>query len=357
MKIGLICWKQGGGTSDYITPDKQPWLKDLIIKSGHYKGKVSFEKALIATMNHKYKDIEIMFINKYDKKLLQQNDINFVVSLNLLNAWEKSDSEYERVYKLMQDKSLNIYPNLQEQLFLYDKGKYLQYYKNKGIPIAPTFVIKDKRNAKNIIDKVSKKGWKSFVIKPYRAYATIGIGIFKTDGKNLEKKVNKYLEKNKKFPAFICQEMIEGFSKFFEIKSYWINGKFKYYVSTHCWSWLENYCEDDSFIDVSHIKKISPGVLKDIKRMGQKIVDLYPKMNKYSDTPFFLRLDFGCCIGNKMDGKNYFLNEIEYAGCGVLTEFASVNNALDIWAREYYKKSKEIYNMNHKRIKKRTKRK
>ena len=40
-----------------------------------------------------------------------------------------------------------------------------------------------------------------------------------------------------------------------------------------------------------------------------------------------------------------------------LTEFASVNNALDIWAREYYKKSKEIYNMNHKRIKKRTKRK
>ena len=36
------------------------------------------------------------------------------------------------VYKLMQDKSVNIYPNLREQLFLYDKGKYLNYYKNKG---------------------------------------------------------------------------------------------------------------------------------------------------------------------------------------------------------------------------------
>ena len=36
-----------------------------------------------------------MFINKYDKKLLEQNDVNFVVSLNLLNAWEKSDKEYE----------------------------------------------------------------------------------------------------------------------------------------------------------------------------------------------------------------------------------------------------------------------
>ena len=69
-------------------------------------------------MNHKYKDIEIMFINKYDKKLLEQNDVNFVLSLNLLNAWEKSDNEYKRVYKLMQDKTINIYPNLKEQLFL-----------------------------------------------------------------------------------------------------------------------------------------------------------------------------------------------------------------------------------------------
>ena len=198
---------------------------------------------MIASIKHKYKDIEINFINKYDKTLLEKNDINFVVSLNLLNAWEKSDSEYDRVYKLMQDKSINIYPNLKEQLFLYDKGKYLNYYKNKGIPIAPTFVINKKRDTKSIIKRVMKEGWDSFVLKPHRAYATIGIGVFNTDDKNLEKKISKYLEKNKKFPAFICQEMIKGFSKFFEIKSYWINGKFKYYVSTHCWSWLENYCE------------------------------------------------------------------------------------------------------------------
>ena len=24
VKIGLICWKQGGGTNDYIKPHKQP---------------------------------------------------------------------------------------------------------------------------------------------------------------------------------------------------------------------------------------------------------------------------------------------------------------------------------------------
>lgn len=347
MKIGFICWKQGGGTSDYVLPEGKSWLKDLVLKKGKYKGKISFEKALIATMEHKYKDIEIMFINKYDKTLLQQNDVNFVLSLNLLNAWESSKSEYNRVYKLMEDKTINIYPNLREQLFLYDKGKYLEYYKKNGIPIAPTFIIKTDRNVEKIIKRVKKEGWKSFVLKPYRAYATIGIGLFNTDDKDLEKAVSKYLTKNKKFPAFVCQQKIDGFSKFFEVKTYWINGKFRYYVSTHCWSWLEN-CESDSHIDVSHIKKVSQSVLKDIKSMGKKVVDLYPKMNKYSQPPFFLRIDFGCCIDNKMDGKNYFLNEIEYAGCGVLTEFSSASNPLDIWAREYYKKGKEIYNMIHK---------
>ena len=30
MKIGFICWRQGGGTSDYVsaTP-KKSWMKDL----------------------------------------------------------------------------------------------------------------------------------------------------------------------------------------------------------------------------------------------------------------------------------------------------------------------------------------
>ena len=36
-------------------------------------------------------------------------------------------------------------------------------------------------------------------LKHHCAYAAIGLGRFKTDNKNLEKQVKKYLEKNKKF--------------------------------------------------------------------------------------------------------------------------------------------------------------
>ena len=30
VKIGLVCWQQGGGTNDYVEPKKQPWLKDVL---------------------------------------------------------------------------------------------------------------------------------------------------------------------------------------------------------------------------------------------------------------------------------------------------------------------------------------
>ena len=54
-----------------------------------------------------------------------------LVSLNLLAAWEKSDAEYKRVLKLMQKPSLNFYPNLKEQFFLFDKGDYIKYYEKR----------------------------------------------------------------------------------------------------------------------------------------------------------------------------------------------------------------------------------
>ena len=225
VKIGLVCWKQGGGTNDYIKPKKQPWLKDVtIVKKGKYKGLIPFEKALQAALLHKYKDVEVSFINKFDEKLLEKNDVNFLVSLNLLAAWEKSDTEYNRVLKLMQNPSLNFYPNLKEQFFLFDKGDYLEYYEKKGIPIAPTFVVRKDRNPAKILQKVRKEGWKSFVLKPHRAYANIGIGKFDnkvgpvnsiaskqtssptvlhsmTHNPDAEADVSKFLTKNKKFPS------------------------------------------------------------------------------------------------------------------------------------------------------------
>ena len=76
VKIGIISWKQGGGTNDYILPKPyNPWKKDLkVVQKGKYKGKIPFEKALIAAMEYKYNDVEIMYINKFDEKKMKQNE-------------------------------------------------------------------------------------------------------------------------------------------------------------------------------------------------------------------------------------------------------------------------------------------
>ena len=370
VKIGLVCWKQGGGTNDYIKPDKsKTWQKDLkIVKKGEFKGLIPFEKALQASLEHKYDDVEVMFINKFDETKLKQNDVNFLVSLNLLAAWEKSDQEYKRVLKLMQKPSLNFYPNLKEQFYLFDKGDYLQYFEKKGIPIAPTFVIRKDRDPKKIIKDVKKKGWSSFVLKPHRAYANIGIGKFDnrapssnskysknsssstvlhsvTNSPNVEKEVSTFLKKNKKFPAFVCQEVINGFAKFWEVKSFWINGEFKYYIAMKASGAVFNESKIYTS-DTSDFGKVSPKVLKQVKEMGKKVVKLFPKLNPKSDPPLYLRIDFGCCLGNSMDGESYFLNEVEYAGCAIFTEEArkmyNVKNVFDIWVDAYYKKAKEF---------------
>ena len=365
IKIGLVCWKQGGGTNDYVKPKKQPWLRDVkILTKGKYKGLIPFEKALQAALLYNYKDVEVSFINTFDEKKLEKNDVNFLVSLNLLAAWEKSDVEYKRVLKLMQKPSLNFYPNLKEQFFLFDKGDYLEYYEKKGIPIAPTFVVRKDRDPAKIVKKVKQEGWKSFVLKPHRAYANIGIGKFDikhatinnvtstsstssnvlhsaTTNPNAENEVSTFLTKNKKFPAFVCQEVMNGFAKFWEVKSFWINGEFKYYVAMKA----ADKVFSESKIYGSNPEEfgtVSNKVLKDIKKMGKQVVDLFPKMNPHSDPPLYLRIDFGCCRDNTMDGESYFLNEVEYAGCAIFTQEGIGTNIFDIWVKAYYDKATEF---------------
>ena len=356
MKIGIVSWKQGGGTNDYVLPDKnKSWMKNLnVITKGKYKGKIPFEKALIEAMKYKYKDNieEINYINSFNEKKLKHNDINFLVSLNLLAAWEKGNKEYKRVLKIMKDPTINIYPNLKEQMFLFNKGDYLEYYAKKGIPIAPTFIVKKDRNVRRLIAKVEEHGWKSFVLKPHYAYANIGIGKFDVDGPGVKGKVAKYLTKYKKFPAFVCQEVIDGFAKFLEVKSFWFNGKFKYYVAMKASGKVFDIDDIDNPDDFG---KVSPSVLKQIKLMSKKIIDNYPSnLNKFSNPPMYLRIDFGCCKNNTLDGKSYFFNEIEFAGCAIFTEESKFKNITEIWADAYFQKALDYSKHNKKPNSKKT---
>ena len=123
IRIG-ICGGFGGDVIP-VSP-KEPWMKDIRKKyinptvMGIKKKGYLFEEALRVALEYNYKNTEVTYYDKtFNETDLATNDINFLVGINLLNAWEKSKAEYNRWYKIMENPKINIYPSLQEQFFLY----------------------------------------------------------------------------------------------------------------------------------------------------------------------------------------------------------------------------------------------
>ena len=172
VKIGIL----GGrlGETNPSTPYSK-WMENVPDKYID-DGWILNEAALAAAIEYKYPDSEVKYITNFNEKTLQKNDVNFLVGVNLLNAWHgNSKTQYKKWLAIMKNTKNNIYPPLSEQNFLYNKGDYLIYYEKKGVPIAPTFLIKENRDPSKILQKVKDKGWPSFVVKPDYAFANIEI--------------------------------------------------------------------------------------------------------------------------------------------------------------------------------------
>ena len=92
VKIGLI----GGGLHEVVSLDPyRKWMDHLDPKDIE-DGCSSIEQAYVASINYKYKDAECVFIDKFDEKLLQKNDVNFLVGMNILNAFQINRTLYEK---------------------------------------------------------------------------------------------------------------------------------------------------------------------------------------------------------------------------------------------------------------------
>ena len=137
------------------------------------------------------------------------------------------------------------------------------------------------------------------------------------------KKIEKQVRIEK--PLLLVQDFVPEFERFFEVRTFWLNGKYSHSLGTII---------DPKSLGVSGFEKVNfaypeseydekvfdtydtlPEVLDDkliqkLKTMGRKILKIIPQ-SKYGD-PFIFRIDFGCCINNKNVCRDYFVNEIEY---------------------------------------------
>ena len=73
---------------------------------------------LVAAIEYQYPDAEVKYLKNFTEKTLQKNDVNYLVGVNLLNAWHGSDKMYKKWLGIMKNKKNNIYPPLSYKIFI-----------------------------------------------------------------------------------------------------------------------------------------------------------------------------------------------------------------------------------------------
>lgn len=343
MKIGFIT-----GKDDEISLHKE--INKLIPKKYYVNGNIHTDVALayIIKKNFVGIDVDIITPKEISDQRLKKNDINYVIGYDIINVINNDplvkkfsgQKGLEKLDKIYRKKDNNIFPSYPFMSFLWDKKIYLQHLEKNNIPISPTIFVKKNTNSLILLKKVKSKKWKNFIIKPIGGTIAYGLGIFNTKecSENIFLLDEYFDEENKYYNEYLVQEKIDGFTKYGEIKTFWIDGKLSYAVNTPgATSPGETYVVKN---------KIEPDVLKHCEKIGNKIFEILPKIsfNRKKTIPVLIRIDFACCKNNiNKKATKYFVNEIESDIAGLYINFPNITYpALEILANTYVQKAYQL---------------
>merc|ERR1719195_1608348 len=161
-------------------------------------------------------------------------------------------------------------------------------------------------------------------------------------------------------PEFIVQECIDGFTRNWETRCMFFNGKFLYAIA--------NKAAVSTKDGKEHIvtgDDIPREFLENAKRIGRQAIQAIPKMelpNGKTIDQVLLRTDIGCCDSEIHDNaynwnpnkKTFFLNEIEPNSTTYFVRWLKFD-CMPLYAKLYARSAREIFQKMH-RDEKRTKR-
>lgn len=217
-----------------------------------------------------------------------------------------------------------VYPYPKFHKYIIVKPSYYTDLKRAGIPVANFFKITPKTAVNNIesfVKRVTKKGWHGIIIKPSYAGYSIGIKVIKNFSKTRRSTLESWFRKLEDlgFPSVTVQEFVPEFGKHYEIRTYWINGRYAYSVGTLTRAvggggglpidGIDNFVSEGGGIP-DRIKH----KLKLLAREVMKSIVQYPYPHP------MLRIDFGCCIDGSGCEDSYFVNEIETMAANMLAD-------------------------------------
>tara|TARA_B100001094_G_C18190914_1_gene807180 strand:- start:1108 stop:2238 length:1131 start_codon:yes stop_codon:yes gene_type:complete len=362
--VGIIV----GINTDAIDKDHFPkWLKDIpdnifnLSKEKWDKDYYGLSSDLgiayyLLKKSKNNKNLVVSILTKEHINLETFNKFDYIFGLYdpYYYAFEtKLSKEYNRYNNLIKNTKAKFIQPLSLQKFVINKKKYLTELKKNNIPVVDTiyFKVQDNMKINEIISKIEKESnkWnkKIFITKPQPG--GFGIGFKKWDLSKVlknKKSFTSYIKKIEKLvrldtPYLLVQPFVPEFEKFYEVRTYWLNGKYSHSLGTIIdpdslgkegfekvkFAYPKNEYkpileELDNGFELIDVKLIN-----ELKKIGQKIIKILPKDK--TGLPVLLRLDFGCCLDNKDVCRNYFLNEIEY----VPNLFPEYNRHVDIMKR------------------------
>ena len=378
MKVGIVV----GINTDAISEDRFPkWLEDIDDKTFNLsKEKWDGEYGLgsdigIAYYVKKYyKEADVEILTKKDVSLKRFNQFDIIFGLYdpyYYTHSMKSSDAYKKYNSIIKNTSAIFCHPLELQKFVLNKKLYTETFQKKGIPVMETisFLIKDNMNTTTLINKIRKQcetwGTKTFITKPQPG--GFGIGFKKWDLEKVlknDKQFKSYVKKIEKQvriekPLLLVQKFVPEFERFYEVRTYWLNGQYCHSMGTIIdpsslgvggfekvtFAYPKSEYNARVFNTYDDIpEKIEDELITKLKTMGRKVLKTIPQDK--NGPPFLFRIDFGCCLDNKKNCRDYFLNEVEY----VPNLFPEYNTHVDILKRvgeAIIKKSKDLKKKNN----------
>ena len=317
MKIAVIVGINADSYSDY---DRSPWLEDMpddLFKLSNAFSEPSSDICVGYYLQKHYPKYNVDILTYDDVSLEKFNEYDLIIGFYCpyYVYFSEGENEYKKYLRIINRTKATYLQDTKLTEFVLYKSKYHKFLHKEGFPTLPTEYLdltKDKQYLKNFYKRIEKKEWEKFVSKP--EFGGYGEG-FKIWGENTykEKSFFKYVDQMKKkgFKKMLFQKFVKDFHDFYEVRTYWHNGVYKYAVGTIIDLKTLGTGDETLISDVPESEggEIEESLMRKLKKMGKEVIETIP-----FDTPFSFRIDFGCCLDNKKICREYFINEIEYNG-------------------------------------------
>jgi len=377
IRVGFICGKD----TDFVEhPGKGPrysnigdpsFLKDMpdqwrVDPGSHEylmhcpagtKGQAHCDVALAWYIQKHNKDIEADIItpNELTLERLEKNDVNFTLGYNAVNiSVEGGDTPASAAKMKAFKKSKNLVPTWAQEEFILHKSHYMKACMDAGVPMAPTiFAMKNHRSPTQLLKQIKARGWKTFVMK--QSESGFCLGFKKLTVEQCERNPSilaEYFSDYAHCPEYIVQEAIEGFTRNWETRCFWWNGKFLYAIAN-----MAAVSTNDGKERIITGDDIPKEFLENAKRIGRQAIKAIPKMklpNGKTIDQVLLRTDIGCCDSEIHDNtynwnknkKTFFLNEIEPNSTTYFVRWLKFD-CMPLYGKLYARSAREIYKKMH----------